>query len=430
MKGPEGERGGALGGSGGGGLEWFVARRYLSGGRGRGFLSLITLIAVGGVAVGVMALIVVIGVMSGLQNDLQRKILGASPHGRVLEVGQQVRMEEWRPVLEEVRSHGAVTAATPFIYTEVGMNAGDAGYSEGAVLRALPGDSSALAVSGLVDQMSTGEPPFGDTESGRPGLVVGQGLADRLGLYPGGSVTLISVAQAELTPTGLMPRMRRFEVTGIFETGLHQFDTRFVYGSLEEVQDFLGLGGAVTGVEFNVRDPWRVGEVARDLEGSLGYPYQVDDWQARNASLFEALKLEKLAMAVILLLIVLVAAFNIVSTLVMVVTDKTREIGILRSMGVTEAGIRKVFVLQGTVIGVVGTALGAAAGGALAWALDRYRFVSLPGDVYFLDHLPVELTPPDLALILGGSILISFLATIYPSRRAAELTPVEAIRHE
>jgi lipoprotein-releasing system permease protein len=227
-----------------------------------------------------------------------------------------------------------------------------------------------------------------------------------------------------------MPQMRRFEVTGIFETGLYQFDTKFAYGALAEVQSFLGLGEAVTGVEFNVRDPWRVGRVADRLESSLGYPYQVDDWQSRNASLFEALKLEKLAMAVILLLIVLVAAFNIVSTLVMVVTDKTREIGILRSMGVTEAGIRKVFVLQGTVIGVVGTALGAAAGGALAWALDRYRFISLPGDVYFLDHLPVQLTPQDLALILGGSVLISFLATLYPSRQAAELTPVEAIRHE
>lgn len=432
MKDPDGPGESTAGpGSGaGGGLEWFVARRYLSSGRGRGFLSLITLIAVGGVAVGVMALLVVIGVMSGLQNDLQRKILGASPHARVLEVGQQVRMEDWRSVLEEVRRTEAVTAAAPFIYTEVGMNAGDAGYSEGAVLRALPTDSSGRAVSGLAGQLTAGELPSDSTGSGRPGLVVGQGLADRLGLYPGETVTLISVSNTELTPTGLMPQMRRFQVTGVFETGLYQFDTRFTYATLASAQGFLGLGDAVTGVEFNVREPWRVGEVARQLESSLGYPYQVDDWQSRNASLFEALKLEKLAMAVILLLIVLVAAFNIVSTLVMVVTDKTREIGILRSMGVTEAGIRKVFVLQGTIIGVVGTALGAAAGGALAWALDRYQFVSLPGDVYFLDHLPVELTPLDLALILGGSILISFLATLYPSKRAAELTPVEAIRHE
>ena len=411
-------------------LAWFVARRYLSSGRGRGFLSLITIIAVGGVAVGVMALIVVIGVMSGLQNDLQRKILGASPHGMVLEVGQQVRMEDWRSVLDTVRDDRAVTAAAPFIYTEVGLNAGDAGYSEGAVLRALPGDTAGLAVSRLDGQMVAGELPFGETESGRPGLVVGKRLADRLGLFPGSSVAVISVSDAELTPTGLVPRMRRFEVTGIFETGLYQFDTKFTYGSLEDVQDFLGLGSAVTGVEFNVQDPWRADAVAERLSAELGYPYQVDDWQSQNASLFSALKLEKFAMAVILLLIVLVAAFNIVSTLIMMVADKTREIGILRSMGLTRNDVRRIFVLQGTVIGVIGTTIGAAAGGALAWALDRYRFVSLPGDVYFVDHLPVELTAPDLALILGASVLISFLATLYPSKQAAELAPVQAIRHE
>lgn len=421
---------GADGGGKGPSLGWFVARRYLQSGRGRGFLSLITLIAVGGVAVGVMALIVVIGVMSGLQNDLQRKILGASPHGMVLEVGREVRMDDWRSVLETVQRDPDVTVAAPFIYTEVGLNAGDAGYSEGAVLRALPGDSAGLAVSRLDSQMVAGELPFGETESGRPGLAVGKRLADRLGLFPGQSVAVVSVRSAELTPTGLVPQMRRFEVTGIFETGLYQFDTKFTYGSLEEVQDFLGLGSAVTGVEFNVRDPWRADEVTERLSGELGYPYQVDDWQSQNASLFSALKLEKFAMAVILLLIVLVAAFNIVSTLIMMVADKTREIGILRSMGLTRSDVRRVFVLQGTVIGVIGTAIGAAAGGALAWALDRYRFVTLPGDVYFVDHLPVELAPLDLGLILGASVLISFLATLYPSKQAAELAPVQAIRHE
>jgi lipoprotein-releasing system permease protein len=417
-------------GSRGPGLEWFIARRYLSSGRGRGLISLITVIAVGGVTVGVMALLVVIGVMTGLQNDLQRKILGASPHGLVLKVGQEVRMEDWRSVLEVVRDDAAVTAAAPFIYTEVGLNAGSASYSEGAVLRALPGDSAGRAVSRLEDQIVAGTLPFGETESGRPGLVVGKRLADRLGLYPGESVAVISVQNTEITPTGLMPQMARFEVTGVFETGLYQYDTKFTYGELSEVQGFLGLGASVTGVEFNVREPWEAGAVTSRLQEELGYPYKVDDWRQQNASLFSALKLEKMAMAVILLLIVLVAAFNIVSTLIMMVTDKTREIGILRSMGVTEKGIRKIFMLQGTVIGVVGTALGSALGGAMAWALDRYQFISLPGDVYFVDHLPVELTPLDVGLILGASVLISFLATVYPSRRAAELTPVEAIRHE
>ncbi|MFW6192768.1 MAG: FtsX-like permease family protein [Gemmatimonadota bacterium] len=412
-------------------LEWFVARRYLSGGRGGGFMSLITLIAVGGVAVGVMALIVVIGVMTGLQNDLQRKILGATPHGRVLEIGREVRMNDWRSVLEEVGSDPAVTGAAPFVYTEVGLNAGSASYSEGAVLRGLPQDSAGLSVGRLGEQLVAGQLPSRDTASdGRPGLVVGRRLADRLGLYPGETVAVISVQNTELTPTGLMPQMARFRVTGVFETGLYQYDTKFTFAELSEVQQFLGLGDAVTGVEFNVEDPWRAGEVGRRLQEDLGHRYEIDDWQQQNASLFEALKLEKLAMAVILLLIVLVAAFNIVSTLIMMVTDKTREIGILRSMGITEGGIRRIFVLQGTVIGIVGTTIGAAMGGAVAWALDRYQFVDLPGDVYFVDHLPVELAPFDLGLILGASVLISFLATLYPSSRAADLTPVEAIRHE
>lgn len=412
------------------GLEWFVARRYLSGGRGGGFMSLITLIAVGGVAVGVMALIVVIGVMTGLQNDLQRKILGATPHGRVLEIGQEVQMDDWRSVLEEVRDDPAVTGAAPFVYTEVGLNAGSASYSEGAVLRGLPSDSAGLSVGRLGEQLVAGRLPSEDTASDRPGLVVGGRLADRLGLYPGETVAVISVQNTELTPTGLMPQMARFRVTGIFETGLYQYDTKFTFAELSEVQEFLGLGDAVTGVEFNVADPWRAGEVGRRLQEELGHRFQVDDWQQQNASLFEALKLEKLAMAVILLLIVLVAAFNIVSTLIMMVTDKTREIGILRSMGITEGGIRRIFVLQGTVIGIVGTAIGAVMGSAVAWALHRYQFVDLPGDVYFVDHLPVELAPLDLGLILGASVLISFLATLYPSGRAADLTPVEAIRHE
>lgn len=420
----EGERGPRSG------LAWFLARRYLSGGRSRGFLSLITLIAVGGVFVGVMALIIVIGVMSGLQGDLQRKILGANPHGMVLEVGQEIRMEDWRSVLEALEERPEVTGQAPFVYANVGLSAGEASYQEGgAVLRGIPMDSAGFAVSRVDRHMVEGTLPRA-TETDRPGLVMGRRLADRMGLYPGETVVVIAAQNAELTPGGLIPQMRRFEVTGVFETGLYEFDTSFVYASLEDVQDLLGLGSAVTGVEFNIQDPWNVQEVSRAIEEDLGYPYRTDNWQNQNASLFSALKLEKLAMAVILLLIVLVAAFNIVSTLIMVVADRTREIGILRSMGMTARGIQRIFVLQGTVIGVVGTLFGALTGGGVAWAVDRYQLISLPGDVYFVDHLPVELSPVDLGLIIGASVLISFLATIYPARKAAELTPVEAIRHE
>ena len=411
------------------GLEWFVARRYLASRKGRGFLSLITLIAIGGVAVGVMALLVVIGVMSGLQHDLQRKILGANPHGIVLKIGQDVRMDDWRQVVDRVDADPDVSAAAPFIYTEVGLSGGG-DYAEGAVLRGVPADTVAAEISGLREHLVTGKMPFDSTDSGKPGIIIGSRLADRLGLYPGKLVTVTSFQNAKLTPTGYMPQLRRFEVTGIFETGLYQYDTKFTYTSLQAAQDLLGMGSAVTGVEFNVRDPWHAKTVADRLQKELDYPYKVDDWQDQNASLFSALKLEKLAMAVILLLIVLVAAFNIVSTLIMVVTDKTREIGILRSMGMPARAIQRIFMLQGTVIGLVGTVLGSTLGGVLAWLLARYQFISLPGDVYFVDHLPVELTPWDVAFIVAASLAIAFLATLYPSLQAAKLTPVEAIRHE
>jgi lipoprotein-releasing system permease protein len=411
-------------------LHWFIARRYLSSRRGRGFLSLITLIAIGGVSVGVMALIVVIGVMSGLQTDLREKILGANAHGMVLEIGESVRMESWESVLQRVSEDPDVVGAAPFIYTEVGLNVPGGSYSEGAVLRGVANDSLSLSITEVDEHLTSGTMPFGETESGRPGIVLGTTLADRLNLYPGKTVTVVSFQGAELTPTGIQPQMRLYEVTGLFETGLYQYDTKFAYVELESAQTLLRMGRAVTGVEFNVRDPWHSGEVADRLRDSLGFPYSVDDWQRQNASLFSALKLEKFAMGIILLLIVLVASFNIVSTLIMVVTDKVREIGIMRAMGLTSSGITKVFVLQGVVIGLVGTTVGTALGLALSWLLDRYQFITLPGDVYFIDHLPVDTNILDVGLIVAASLSIAFIATIYPARRAAEYTPVEAIRHE
>ena len=410
-------------------LEWFIARRYLSGGKGGGFVSLITLIAVGGVTVGVMALIVVIAVMSGLQKDLREAILGASPHGMVLRLGDDVSMGDWERVIDVVRADSSVTAAAPFVYTEIVL-APPGSFNEGAVLKAIPNDPQALAVARVDDYLVSGRLPFGPTDSGHPGLAVGRGLAERHGLFPGQVLTVVSVQNAELTPTGLQPQMRRYEVTGVFETGLYQYDTKWTFTELAAAQELLNLGDRVTGVEFSVEDPWKAAEAARRLDGELRFPYAVDDWQHQNASLFSALKLEKLAMTVILLLIVLVASFNIISTLIMAVTDKTREIGILRSMGLTANGIMRIFLLQGLVIGIIGTLVGGTLGGLLAYLLDRYEFITLPGDVYFIDRLPVDVNPFDVGLIVAASIAISFLATIYPARRAAELTPVDAIRHE
>ncbi|MDH3298045.1 MAG: FtsX-like permease family protein [Gemmatimonadota bacterium] len=411
-------------------LHWWIARRYLSSRRGSGFLSLITLIAIGGVAVGVMALIVVIGVMSGLQTDLREKILGANAHGIVLERSEVGRMTAWRSVLHAVSADPDVVAAAPFVYTEVGLNPPGGSYGEGAVLRGLSSDAASLAVTEIDEHLISGRMPFGETESERPGIVLGVSLADRLGLFPGEPVTVVAFQGAELTPTGIQPQMRLFEVTGIFETGLYQYDTKFAYVDLEAAQTLLRMEGTVTGVEFNVRDPWRSGEVAQGIAEELGFGYRVEDWQRQNASLFSALKLEKFAMGIILLLIVLVASFNIVSTLIMVVHDKVREIGILRAMGLGTKDVTRIFVLQGVVIGLVGTSLGTIGGLALGWVLDTYEFITLPGDVYFIDRLPISIDPLDVGIIVGASVAIALLATLYPARQAARYTPVEAIRHD
>lgn len=413
-------------------LEWYIARRYLSSRRGTRFLSLITLIAMGGVFVGVMALIVVTSVMTGLQNDLREKILGVNPHIWLTSFGENMVLEGWESKLEEVRRMPEVEAAAPFIHTEVGLgNLG--GYAEGAILRGVERDPRGPAVTDIGRQLQTGELSLGETRSGHPPLIMGTALADRFGLMTGDIVTITSFQQGvQISPMGFaIPPMRRFEFVGRFRTGMYEYDNKFMYTTLAAAQELTGLGTAVTGLEIRVPDPMEANEVAREIEAGLGgYPYRAQDWQSMNASLFSALKLEKLAMAIILGLIVIVAAFNIISTLVMVVTDKTREIGILKSMGLKASQVQRVFMLQGVVIGMVGSLLGGAAGLILVWLLDRYEFVKIPGDVYFVDRLPVAFDAADIGLILGLSILISFVATLYPARQAARLYPVEAIRHD
>lgn len=412
-------------------LEWFIAQRYLSSGRGSRYLSLITLIAMGGVFVGVMALIVVTAVMTGLQRDLREKILGTNPHIWLVNFGDNMRLESWEAVLERAREVDGVMAAAPFVDTQVGLgNLG--GYAEAAVLRGIDPTAEGEPITDIVRQIRAGELALGATGSGLPPLLVGEALAERFGLLPGAVVNVTSLQGAQVTPLGqIMPRVRRFEVAGRFRTGMYEYDNSFMYTTLAAAQDITGLGDAVTGLEIRVPDPMEADAVGRRLEEALGgYPYRTEDWKTRNSSLFSALQLEKFAMGVILLLIVIVAAFNIISTLVMVVTDKTREIGIMKSMGLKASQVQRVFMLQGVVIGTVGSLLGAIAGLFLTWLLDRYQFIKIPGDVYFIDHLPVAFDPVDIGVILLSSMLISFVATLYPSREAARLLPVEAIRHE
>lgn len=410
-------------------LEWYVARRYLSSRRGTRFLSLITSIAISGVAVGVTALIVVIGVMNGLQNDLREKILGTNPHIWLTSYGEAMRIDDWRPVLATAQKVAGVRAAAPFVHTEVGLR-NRAGHVEGAILRGIEPATPGEPITDVVQQIRARKLRLGPTQSGYPPVLVGRGLAERFGLYPGDVVDVFSFQNVKVTPLGVNPTGRKFEVTGTFHTGMYEYDNKFVYTGLAAAQELTGLGAAATGIEVRVLDPMGADVVARELERRLGFPYRAEDWQTMNSSLFQALKLEKFAMMVILLLIVIVAAFNIISTLVMVVTDKTREIGILKAIGMTRRQVLRVFLMQGLVIGIVGSALGLVGGLVLSWAIDRYHLIKIPGDVYFIDRLPVALEPADVMLILGLSVLISFVATVYPARQAASLMPIDAIRHD
>jgi lipoprotein-releasing system permease protein len=411
-------------------LEWFIGRRYLASRRGTRFLSLITLIAIGGVAVGVMALITVTAVMTGLQQDLREKILGVNPHIWVMTYGESMRMDGWEETLRRVETVPGVRAASPFIHTEVGIT-NRANYSEGAILRGVDPYRPGTPVTEISATLRSHDMLPARTKSGLPALVVGESLATRASVLPGDTLVVISFQNARVSPVGgLMPTMRQFEVTGTFRTGMYEYDNKFMYTTIPAAQELTGMAKAVSGIEVRVPDPLKATEVARRIVDRLGIPFRTDDWKTMNAPLFSALKLEKLAMELILLLIVLVACFNIVSTLVMVVTDKTREIGILKSMGLGSRRVLRIFMIQGLVIGLVGSLIGGASGLLLNFLIDRYELIKIPGDIYFVSHLPVRSDPFDVVTILVATVLISFVATIYPALQAARLTPVEAIRHE
>ncbi|HEX7090159.1 MAG TPA: lipoprotein-releasing ABC transporter permease subunit [Longimicrobiales bacterium] len=412
-------------------LEWYIARRYLASRRKGRFLSLITLIAVGGIFLGVMALITVIAVMTGLQRDLQEKILGSNPHVFVFQTGDGLRLSGWHEALDRVREVPGVMAAAPFIMTHVAVTK-DVVFVQAGMLYGIEPGAAGIPLSDVERAIQEGKKALGPTQSGLPGVLVGARLAEKLGARPGDTLLVASLENIKRSASGdIVPVYREFEVTGTFETGMYEYDQQNLYVELPVAQDLLDMQpDEVGGLAVNVGDPWNAQDVAREIDLALGFPFWTSDWMTLNRQLFSALKLEKLAMSVILFLIVLVAAFNIISTLIMVVTDKTREIGILKSMGMTDGQILRVFVLQGLTIGLIGTALGAAGGLVLVWLLDRYEFIKLPGEVYFIDTLPVALDPVDMVLILVVSLLISFTATIYPARQASRLQPVEAIRHE
>ena len=414
-------------------LEIAIAWRYLRSRRGSQLLSLISIIAMGGVVVGVSALILVLGVMNGLQKDLRDKILIGSPDLRVLTVGDDLTMTDWEATLTKVRRQAGVVSAEPFVLKDALITKGN-DYAEPVKVVGLP---AAVPGSPDVTQIRqyarSGDFTFRAPDDSLKGIVIGQRLAERLNAWPGQVLVLATVPgrlQMSSALGGFMPTIRRYVVTGVFETGMYEYDSGYAYMELSAAQDLAGLGTRVTGIDVRTPDRWQASVVAEQLATILGFPYRTIDWQEQNRSLFSALKLEKLAMFVILLLIVLVAAFNIVSTLTMVVTDKTREIGILKAMGMPAASIRRIFLWQGAAIGFVGTSIGVAVGLLCAWALTRFKLIALDPQVYFIDRLPIQIAITDVIWIVGASLGIAMLATLWPARQASRLFPVEAIRHE
>jgi len=413
-------------------LELQIAWRYLRSRRGSKLLSLISIIAIGGVLVGVSALIVIIGVMNGLQHDLREKILVGSPDIRVLTYGEDLRITDWPAVLEKVRKQPGVVTAAPFVLTEALMTAGH-DYAGGVYVVGLQPQARGVPdVTTIRSHTTQGDFRFASTDGQHRGVVLGKLLALRFNKWAGDSINLLSAGRGKMNPVtgGFVPRVETFEVTGIVSTGMYEYDNSYAFIALDKAQSLADLGEGVTGIEVKTADRWQAAAVASRLVAALGWPYRTVDWEEQNHSLFQALKLEKLGMGVILLLIVLVAAFNIVSTLTMVVADKTKEIGILKAMGMPARSIRRIFFAQGLVIGVVGTALGLVLGFGAALALDKYQFIKLDAQVYFIDHLPVSTQPMDVMWIVIASIAIAAIATVYPSVQASRLFPIEAIRHE
>ena len=418
-------------------FELFIGLRYLKAKRKSTFISIITFISTAGVALGVMALIVVLAVMTGFENDLKEKILGTNAHIVVIRNGAP--MENYQSVMEKLRSFKGVLAATPFIYNQVMISSGK--NVSGVVLRGidvatdrLVTNTSKSVVEGNIDGL---EPKMGEWQDTTPGLMVGKELAKHLNVFVGDKVNVIS-PMGNITPLGMMPRMKSFRITGIFNTGMFEYDSTLAYVSLDQAQRFFDLDDTVTGIQLKVDDVYHTGELARSINRELGVNFYARDWMQMNKNILFALKTEKIVMFIILTLIVLVAAFGIASTLFMVVMEKNRDIAILKSMGATGSSIMKIFVLEGLIIGVIGTILGVISGLLIAFNLEPIIEViqKITGqnffskDIYYLDRFPSLVVPSDVVLISVTAVLISFLATLYPAWQASRMLPAEALRYE
>lgn len=410
--------------------ELFVGLRYLKARRRNNFISFISLISIAGITLGVMALITVLSVMNGFEKELRERVLGMTSHATVS--GFDGPLDDWQAVRTAALSHPRVTGAAPYVQGEGMLAFG--GELSGTLLRGVLPEEE-MQVSEVGASMLQGD--LGDLEAGAWRIVLGSALANALGVRPGERVVLM-VPQATMTPAGVWPRYRAFTVSGIFEVGMHEYDRGLVFLHIDDAAMLLRMQGGYSGVRLKMDDMMRAPWVARELVSEMPGSYYVSDWTRQHANLFRAIQTEKTVMFVILLVIVLVAAFNIVSTLVMVVTDKEADIAILRTIGATPRSIMAVFMVQGTVIGVFGTVLGVVLGVLLAQNVDvvvpvlerALGFQVLPPDIYYISELPSDLRWLDVARIGGVAFVLSLLSTIYPALRASRTQPAEALRYE
>jgi lipoprotein-releasing system permease protein len=407
-------------------VEYFIGLKYLLAKRKQTFISIITVISVSGVAVGVMALIIVLAVMGGFEKELKDRILGATGHVHVTSL--EGSLPDPFALARKIGAMGGVEATSPYIFSQVMISSGTS--STGAILRGV--DVATIGeVTRLPRDIRVGriEDLGKEKAKGLSGVILGKELAANLGASMGDLVEIL-VPGGNITPMGAFPGVRRFRVVGLSESGMYEYDSSFAYVSLEVAGKLMGMAGRATGVEVKIGNIYQAGRIATRIREELGYPYWAKDWMQSNRNLFSALKLEKVVMFIILVLIVMVAAFNIISTLIMVVMDKTKDIAVLMTLGATRKMVRKIFALEGLLIGVAGTVAGMILGGLLCFLLRRYQFIKLPSDVYYISTLPVDLSPGILILVGASSILICFLATLYPSRQASLVDPAEAIRYE
>jgi lipoprotein-releasing system permease protein len=402
-------------------FELLIGLRYLRSKGGRGFLSLLTIIAMAGMAIGVMALIVVLAVMSGFEDELRSKILGTTSHILVMDVGGR-GIEEPTRALELIRAHPDVRSAAPFVLQQVMLSHGES--ATGVVLRGIDPEAERRELQQRVKQGN-----LADLAGPEATIALGRELARTLGAFVGDTVVAISPRGA-VTAVGTIPKMRPLRVVAIFEIGLYEYDSALAYTSISTAQQFAELGGGVSGIEVRLVDVYQARRVSRELGSTLGLPYWTRDWTEMNRNLFSAIQLEKTAMFVILTLIIFVAAFAIISHLILMVAEKRREIGVLRALGASSRSITLVFMAEGVLIGLVGTTVGTVLGVVIGFIQDRYHVVKIPGDVYQLSELPMKMHPPELVLIAVAALVLSFLATLYPSRQAARLRPVEVLRYE